>query len=139
MSFEPEGCCDSKLITQNSELIPMSRPHLILVPGLMCDAAVWEHQAHHLRNLADITIPDHGCLNSFPAMGEAILERAPERFALAGHSMGGRVAFEVLRHAPERLTGLALLDTAHAPRRPGPEGEQEAAQRYRLLEKARKE
>jgi pimeloyl-ACP methyl ester carboxylesterase len=117
----------------------MSSPHLILVPGLMCDAAVWEHQARHLRDLAGISISEHGSLDSLPAMGEAILKRAPERFALAGHSMGGRVAFEVVRQAPERVLGLALLDTAFAPRPTGLEGEEEAAQRYRLLEKARKE
>jgi pimeloyl-ACP methyl ester carboxylesterase len=117
----------------------MSKPHLILVPGLMCDAAVWEHQARNLRDRVDITIPDHGSLDSLPAMGQAILKRAPERFALAGHSMGGRVAFEVFRQAPQRVIGLALLDTACVPRRAGLEGEEEAAQRYRLLEKARKE
>ena len=117
----------------------MTKPHLILVPGLMCDSAVWEHQAANLHELASITIPDHGSIDSLAAMGEAILKRAPERFALVGHSMGGRVAFEVFRQAPERVIGLALLDTAHAPRQTGPEGEQEAAQRYRLLERARKE
>jgi pimeloyl-ACP methyl ester carboxylesterase len=117
----------------------MSNPHLILVPGIMCDAAVWEHQAPNLRDLVDITIPDHGSLDSLPAMGQAILKRAPERFALAGHSMGGRVAFEVFRQAPQRVIRLALLDTACVPRRAGEEGEEEAAQRYRLLEKARKE
>src|SRR5215510_11382353 len=103
----------------------MSNPHLILVPGIMCDAAVWEHQARNLRDLVDVTIPDHGSLDSLPAMGQSILKGAPERFALAGHSMGGRVAFEVFRQAPQRVMGLALLDTAHAPRRAGPEGEQE--------------
>src|SRR5215470_5848934 len=117
----------------------MSKPHLILVPGIMCDAAVWEHQARHLRDLAIITIPDHGSLDSLPAMAEAILKRALERFALAGHSMGGRVAFEVFRQAPARVLSLALLDTAFAPRRTELEGEAEAAERYRLLEKARKE
>jgi pimeloyl-ACP methyl ester carboxylesterase len=117
----------------------MSKPHLILVPGIICDAAVWEHQARHLRDLAIITIPDHGALDSLPAMAEAILKPAPERFALAGHSMGGRVAFEVFRQAPDRVLSLALLDTAFAPRRTGLEGEEEAAARYRLLEKARKE
>ena len=116
----------------------MSKPHLILVPGIMCDATVWEHQARHLRDLAIITIQDHGSLDSLPAMAEAILKRGPGRFALAGHSMGGRVAFEMFRQAPERVSGLALLDTAVAPRRTGLGGEEEAAQRYRLLDKARK-
>src|SRR5262245_11462607 len=117
----------------------MSNPHLVLVPGIMCDAAVWEHQARNLRDLVDITIPDHGSIDSLPAMGQAILKRAPERFALAGHSMGGRVAIEVFRRAAQRVFGLALLDTACVARRAGQEGEEEAAQRYGLLEKARKE
>src|SRR5262245_17913585 len=57
----------------------MARIPLILVPGLLCDAAVWEHQARDLQSLTDITIPDHGCLDSFPAMADAILDRAPQR------------------------------------------------------------
>src|SRR5437763_6714690 len=72
-------------------------------------------------------------------MADAILERAPARFALAGHSMGGRVAFEVLRRAPERVLGAALLDTAYAPLNAGREGTQEMAGRYALLEIARRE
>jgi pimeloyl-ACP methyl ester carboxylesterase len=72
-------------------------------------------------------------------MADAILAHAPESFALAGHSMGGRVAFEVFRKSPERVTHLALLDTAHTPRPTGKKGEEEAAERYQLLEKARKE
>src|SRR5262245_316631 len=117
----------------------MSTRHLILVPGIMCDVTVWEHQARDLRDLADITIPDHGSLDSLPAMAEAILERAPQRFALAGHSMGGRVAFQVFRQAPERVMGIALLDTSSTPLPAGIEGEREVRQRNWLLEKARKE
>jgi len=116
----------------------MSRPHLILVPGLMCDMTVWTHQAEHLGTAATIAIPDHGRIDSLPKMAEAILERAPERFALAGHSMGARVAFEVFRQAPERITGISLMDTAYAPRQPGAAGEAEASQRYALLDIARK-
>jgi len=112
---------------------------LVLVPGLLCDAAVWEHQAVELRDIAEITIPDHGALDSLEKMAEAILARAPQRFAIAGHSMGGRVTFEVIRQSPGRVTGVALLDTASTPRRAGSAGEAEAGQRYRLLEKARRE
>jgi pimeloyl-ACP methyl ester carboxylesterase len=115
------------------------KPHLILIPGLMCDEAVWENQRTNLQDIATITIADHGSLDSFDAMAALILKTAPERFALAGHSMGGRVAFEVVRRAPERVTRLALLDTAYRPRPAGIIGEEEAAERYRLLEKARKE
>jgi pimeloyl-ACP methyl ester carboxylesterase len=105
----------------------------------MCDDAVWEHQARELRSIAEISIVDHGRMNSFDAMADAILERAPQRFALAGHSMGGRVAFQVFRRAPVRVSAIALLDTASTPRPTGVQGQNEAEQRYRLLEKARKE
>ena len=117
----------------------MSRSHLILVPGLLCDDAVWVHQAAELQNIADITIADHCSMDSFQAMADAILECAPQRFALAGHSMGGRVAFQLLRQAPERIVGVALLDTAYTPRATGVAGEMEAKQRYGLLERARKQ
>jgi pimeloyl-ACP methyl ester carboxylesterase len=117
----------------------MDKSHLILIPGLMCDEAVWEHQALGLRDIADITIADHGSSDSLTAMADAILQRAPERFALAGHSMGGRVAFQVFRHAPERVTAIALMDTACTPRAAGAAGAEEAEQRYRLLKKARQD
>jgi pimeloyl-ACP methyl ester carboxylesterase len=117
----------------------MGKSHLILIPGIMCDEAVWERQARSLRDVADITIPDHGSLDSLTAMADAILERAPQRFALAGHSMGGRVAFEIFRRAPERVTAIALMDTACTPRATGAAGAEEAEQRYRLLNKARTE
>ena len=117
----------------------MATPHLILVPGLLCDAEVWKHQSRALESLTTIAIADHGLSDSLEKMAIALLERAPERFALAGHSMGGRVAFEVLRRAPERLAGLALLDTDYMPRRSGEAGEREQAGRYALLHKARTE
>jgi pimeloyl-ACP methyl ester carboxylesterase len=117
----------------------MSRLHLILMPGLICDDALWEHQARELSDLAEITIADHGSLDSFAAMAEAILESAPPRFALAGHSMGGRVAFQIFKRAADRVAGIALMDTASTPRASGPEGQREAEQRFRLLDKARKE
>jgi len=117
----------------------MSKHHLILVPGLMCDAAVWAHQARQLETAATIAIPDHGYIDSLGKMAEAILKSAPARFAIAGHSMGGRVAFEVFRRAPDRVEGMALLDTAYAPRPAGAPGDAEAEQRYALLDIARKE
>jgi pimeloyl-ACP methyl ester carboxylesterase len=104
----------------------------------MCDDAVWAHQADELRTLTTITIADPGLLDSLGAMADAILDHAPQHFAIAGHSMGGRVAFEVFRRAPERLTGIALMDTAFGPKPSGAAGDDEAAQRYALLEVARK-
>jgi len=105
----------------------------------MCDEAVWENQRTNLQDIATITIADHGALDSLDAMAALILKTAPERFALAGHSMGGRVALEVVRRSPERVSRLALLDTAYRPRPAGIKGDEEAAERHRLLERAGKE
>lgn len=116
----------------------MSTPPLILVPGFVCDQTVWEHQEAELRKRTAVTIADHHDLDSLPKMAAAILERAPARFAIAGHSMGGRVALEVFRQAQDRIAGIALMDTAFAARQSGETGEQEAAHRYSLLEITKK-
>jgi pimeloyl-ACP methyl ester carboxylesterase len=84
---------------------------LFLLPGLMCDETVWEHQYTHLSDHARIIIPDFRGYNSLTAMARYVLEMAPERYSIAGHSMGGRVALELFNLAPDRMTRLALLDT----------------------------
>jgi pimeloyl-ACP methyl ester carboxylesterase len=117
----------------------MKRATLVLVPGLLCDAAVWAEQHATLAGSADLVVADHGALDSLAAMAARLLEFAPARFAIAGHSMGGRVAFEVLRQAPERVSGLALLDTACHPLAPGAAGEQERHGRLALLASARRD
>ncbi len=115
------------------------KPSLILIPGLLCDEVVWTHQVEALAHLADITVATPGARDSLVAMAEAIIAQAPPRFALAGHSMGGRVALEVIRRVPERVTGLALLDTGHAALPPGEAGDREVAGRLALVEKARRQ
>jgi len=117
----------------------MSRSHLVLVPGLLCDQAVWEHQAKVLRRLTSIEIGGHDKLDSLGEMAKKILESAPERFAIAGHSMGAKVALEAFRRAPERIAGIALLDSVATALPPEPAATEETAQRYALLEMARKE
>jgi pimeloyl-ACP methyl ester carboxylesterase len=84
---------------------------LILLPGLLNDAALWEHQTRHLGDIADMQVPDLSRHDSIRALAESVLAAAPQRFALAGLSMGGYVAQEILRLAPERVIKLALLDT----------------------------
>ena len=64
-----------------------------------------------LADIADCTCADWGRLDSIVAMAESVLRTAPEQFALAGHSMGGRIAFQVYRLAPKRVTRIALLNT----------------------------
>ena len=103
--------------------------HLLLLPGLACDAEVWKHQARALGEIAGVQVIDYSASDSIEEMARVALERAPERFALAGHSMGGRVATEIMRRAPERVIGLALLDTAYRPLQPGEAGEREKAER----------
>jgi pimeloyl-ACP methyl ester carboxylesterase len=71
--------------------------------------------------------------DSILAMAEAVLRWAPERFALAGHSMGGRVAFQILRLAPDRVTKVALFNTGCDARPPGAAGEDEERRRRELL------
>lgn len=85
---------------------------LVLLPGLLCDERLWRHQVEHLRDIADIVVAELTESDSMNGMARSVLEQSPERFALAGLSMGGYVAQEVMRAAPERVTHLALLDTS---------------------------
>lgn len=90
----------------------MSKIPLILVPGLLCDDALWAPQLKWLSDIADISVGATQIDDGFPAMAERILEAAPPRFALAGLSMGGYVCMEIMRQAPERIERLALFDTS---------------------------
>jgi pimeloyl-ACP methyl ester carboxylesterase len=106
---------------------------VVLLPGLVCDASVWTHARNALSEHAPVSIAEYGTLDSLGTMAEKVLREAPAHFALAGHSMGGRIALEVFRRAPERITALALLDTGVAPLAPGDAGERETAGRHELL------
>ena len=117
----------------------MVKTPLVLVPGLMCDEAVWAHQSHALVDVADIQIATNGARDYLSSMAEAIIAQAAPRFAIAGHSMGGRVALEVVRRVPERVIALALLDTGYQPLAAGEVGEREVAGRLALVEKARRQ
>lgn len=88
---------------------------LVLVPGLSCTAALYAPQWSALADGRLVFVPEHSRDDSLGAIAERLLAAAPARFALCGLSMGGYVAFEVLRRAPERVTRLALLDTSAKP------------------------
>ncbi len=92
---------------------------LVLLPGLLCDAALWRHQMDTLADIAEITVADLTGDDRFDDMARSVLEAAPETFALAGLSMGGYVAHEIMRQAPGRVTRLALLDTSARADTPG--------------------
>ena len=111
---------------------------LMLLPGLNCDAAVWAPQVAALKDQAHCVVPAWGLRDSLTAMAEQVLAEAPtERFSVAGHSMGGRVALEVFRLAPQRVERLALLSTGTHPLAAGEAGEKEKAGRLALLQIAR--
>lgn len=94
----------------------MKQP-LLLLSGLLCDDTIWADIPLRLADLAEVSILSFRGFSSIAAMAEHVLASAPERFAVAGHSMGGRVALEVVRSAPHRVVGVALLNSGvHAVR-----------------------
>ena len=111
----------------------MKAPALVLVPGLLCDERLWRHQVEGLADLAGrILVPDVTGGDSVAGMARSILEAAPERFSLAGLSMGGYVSLEIMRQAPDRVEALALLDTSARPDTP-----EQTEARLALIELAR--
>jgi pimeloyl-ACP methyl ester carboxylesterase len=109
----------------------ISNPTLLLLPGMLADGAFWRAQVHALSDICEPVVIDYGLADSIEAMADIVLAQAPPRFALAGHSMGGRVAQEVVRRAPERVIRLGLFGTDfHGP-------SQNAAEWNSLVEAAR--
>jgi pimeloyl-ACP methyl ester carboxylesterase len=89
----------------------MKQP-LVLLPGLLCDAALWEPQLNDLADIADFFVADLTEYESMKDMAASVLRDAPwKEFALAGLSMGGYVAQEIISKSPGRVKKLALLDT----------------------------
>jgi pimeloyl-ACP methyl ester carboxylesterase len=105
---------------------------LLLLPGLMCDSRVFEGQLTALPSAR--VASDYGDCDRLEAMAERVLQGAPERFALLGHSMGARVALEIVRCAPGRVTRLALISTGVHPVQ-----RDEAEKRYALRDLGRAE
>lgn len=104
---------------------------IILVPGLNCSARLYAEQIPVLWQFGPVTVADHRRDNSMAAIAQRILAGAPPRFAVAGLSMGGYIAFEIVRQAPGRVAKLALLDTG-----PGAEVPERTAQRKPLIQLA---
>jgi pimeloyl-ACP methyl ester carboxylesterase len=106
---------------------------LILLPGLLCDAALWRAQVEGLGAVAEPLVIDLTKDDTLGAMARRALAAAPPSFALAGLSMGGYVAQEIMRQAPERVAKLALLDTSARADTP-----EQAARRRGLIELSEK-
>src|SRR5262245_24806724 len=91
---------------------------ILLVPGLACSPRIFAPVVPALWRLGPVTIANHIRDDSMATIARRILAEAPPRFALAGHSMGGYIAFEIMRQAPERVAKLALLNTQARPDTP---------------------
>jgi pimeloyl-ACP methyl ester carboxylesterase len=91
----------------------------MLLPGLLEDADVFEHQVKGLADIAHVVVADLTRSDTIAGLADDALAQADApRFALAGHSMGGYVALEIMRRAPERVDRLALLNTHARPDSP---------------------
>jgi pimeloyl-ACP methyl ester carboxylesterase len=87
----------------------MAAEHAVLLPGMMCDARMWQKQIDDLD--IPVIVPVTARFDNVADTAADILQQAPKRFALAGLSMGGILAFEIWRQAPQRVSHLALIDT----------------------------
>jgi pimeloyl-ACP methyl ester carboxylesterase len=101
------------------------RPTILLLPGLLCDASVWTAQVEALRPYALVLVADFSGHDSLEAMAHAALAMVEGPIIAIGHSMGARVAMEMVHLAPERIQKLALIDTGIDPRREGEEAKRQ--------------
>ncbi|MXU64803.1 alpha/beta fold hydrolase [Oceanomicrobium pacificus] len=88
---------------------------LLLLPGMMCNARLFAPQVAALSPSRTVSVPGIGGADNMTELAAAVLADAPDRFALGGVSMGGIVAMEIVRQAPDRVAGLALLSTNPLP------------------------
>jgi pimeloyl-ACP methyl ester carboxylesterase len=91
---------------------------ILLVPGVVCSPRIFSPVIPALWRFGPVTVANHIRDDNMGAIARRILAEAPPRFALAGHSMGGYIAFEILRQAPERVAKLALMNTQARPDTP---------------------
>ena len=106
---------------------------LLLVPGLASSARIYAPVVPALWRFGPVMIANHIRDDSMAAIAARVLAEAPPRFALAGHSMGGYIALEIMRQAPERVARLALINTQARPDTP-----EATARRRALMERARR-
>lgn len=106
---------------------------IVFIPGLMCTARIYQHQAEELSQKHPVLLANHWSHDSMAGIAKSILDTAPERFALVGASMGGYTAFEIMRIAPARVARLILMSTSARPDAP-----ERSADRRKQVDGARK-
>ena len=82
-----------------------------MVPGMMCDERIFSPQIEALSQNLEVTIADISNFSSVRELASDVLKKAPKKFSLLGHSMGGIVAMEIYSQAPNRIEKLILMDT----------------------------
>ena len=92
---------------------------ILLVPGLVSSSRIYAPVMPALWRCGPVTVANHIRDDNMALIARRILAEAPPRFALAGHSMGGYIAFEIMRQAPDRVARLALINTQARPDTPG--------------------
>jgi len=97
----------------------MTKPALVLLPGLLCDESVWAFQIERIKSYADVIVPKLDRYDSVDLMIDYILSVSPSSFMLAGHSMGGWLALELMRNHSNRVTKLCVLASSAALDKPG--------------------
>lgn len=112
--------------------VSASRPKLVCLAGLLCDQRIWQNVASQLADEVDVEIMSFAGFDDLTDMARSVLSNVEGDFALAGHSMGGRVALEIYRLAPQRITRLALLNTGIHPK-----SDTEIPGRMRLIDAAK--
>lgn len=118
----------------------LNNKKLVLLPGLLCDEAIWLPILEQLNVSDNYYIADYGDLNDLAAMAKHVLDQVKDdRFIVFGHSMGGRIAMEIMRQSPERVSHLGLFDTAYRSVETGEKGEQEKQKRMALLDKSKRD
>lgn len=103
-----------------------SRPTVLFLPDLLCDAELWAHQVEHLRDLVRPVVAGLTLDDSIAAMARRAAGSVPGRFVVVALSMGGYVAFELLRTVADRIAGVALIDTTASPDTPEKAAERRA-------------
>jgi pimeloyl-ACP methyl ester carboxylesterase len=103
-----------------------NRPVLYMLPGLLCDETVFAPQVAGLLDAIDVRVANFLGMDSLTDMAEHVLDIAPHRFSIAGFSMGGRVAFQIMAMAPERIERFCAFDTGVGPKAEGEEIKRQA-------------
>ncbi len=109
----------------------MSKPTLLLIPGILCDEFVWQHQLQALKDDFNLQVGHYHGVTSFEAQARQLLDSVEGPFMIAAHSMGAKIAIVMAHMEPDRISKMVLMSTSVDPLQPG-----EPSNRLGLLARA---